>query len=99
MKSATTQLEILEKQNLQVENQMCFYMPEVTGGKNKSVSLNESCQVVKSLYKNSGDSVYSGEFLKLIAIVMHENALNVPTNIIDAKLLYLKLAEKIERYL
>ena len=77
-----------------------FYTPEVTGGENKSVPLNErSLEVFRSLYKNSGDSVYSKEFLKLGAIVMHENAQNVRTNIKDAKLLYLKLVEEIERYL
>ena len=77
-----------------------FYTTEVTGGENKSVPVNErSLQVIKSLYKNSGDSVYSEEFLKLVAIVMHENALNIPTNIRDPKLLYLKLVEEIERYL
>ena len=52
-----------------------------------------------SLFKNSGDSIYSEEFLKLVAIVMNENALNVSTNIRDAKLLYLKLVEEIERCL
>ena len=77
-----------------------FYTPEATGGKNKSVPLNErSIQVVKSLYKNSDDLVYPEEFLKLVAIIMNENALNVQTNIRDAKLLYLKLVEEIERCL
>ena len=52
-----------------------------------------------SLFKNSGDSIYSEEFLKLVAIVMNENPLNVPTSIRDAKLLYLKLVEETERYL
>ena len=55
-----------------------FYTSEATGGENKSVPLNErSFQVVKSLLKNSGESVYSEECLKLVAIVMNENALNV----------------------
>ena len=77
-----------------------FYTTEATGGENKSAPLNErSFQVVKSLLKNSGDSVYSEEFLKLVAIVMNEDALNIPTSIRDTKLLYLKLVEEIERYL
>ena len=77
-----------------------FYTPEATGGKNKSVPLNErSIQVVKSVYKNSDDLVYPEEFLKLVAIIMNENALNVQANISDAKLLYLKLVEEIERCL
>ena len=79
---------------------MLFYPPEVRGGENKSVPLNErSLHIVKSLYENSGNSVYFEEFLKLAAIVMHENALNIPTNIRDTKLLHLKLVEETERCL
>ena len=42
--------------------EVLFYTPEAPGGENKSVPPNErSLQAVKSLFKNSGDSVYSEE--------------------------------------
>ena len=89
-----------EAESLGGKPDVLFYRPEVTGGENKSVPLNErSLHVVESFYENSSHSVYSEELLKLVAIVMHENSLNIPTTIRDAKLLYLKLVEEIERNL
>ena len=80
------------------KSDVLFYTPEVTGGENEPVPLNErSFHIVKSLYENSNDSVYFEEFLKLATISMHENVMNIPTNVRDAKLLYLKLVEEIEK--